>query len=175
MHVILRGAELVDGTGAPARRADVEIEGQRIRSVGAVPRTRGAREIDLSGLVLAPGFIDIHTHFDAQIFWDPDFTPSPWHGVTTAVQGNCGFGIAPMKPEGRETIMETLMRVEGMRLETLRAGIEWEFETFPEYMRAIGARPKRLNLATFVGHTPVRMYVLGDEAADRIATDEEIV
>jgi N-acyl-D-aspartate/D-glutamate deacylase len=174
MHAILRGAQLVDGTGGPARRADVEIEGERIGRVGEVPRTKGAQEIGLSGLVLAPGFIDIHTHFDAQLFWDPDFTPSPWHGVTTAVQGNCGFGIAPMKPEGRETIMETLMRVEGMSLETLRAGIEWEFETFPEYMRAIAKREKRLNLATLLGHSPVRMYVLGDEAADRTATEDEI-
>ena len=174
MHAVLRGATLVDGTGAPARRADVEVQGDRIADVGDVGRPPGAQEVDLSGLVLAPGFVDIHTHFDAQVFWDPDFTPSPWHGVTTAVQGNCGFGIAPMKPEGRETIMETLMRVEGMRLETLRAGIDWSFETFPEYMRAIDALPKRLNLATFIGHSPVRMYVLGEEAADRAATDEEI-
>jgi N-acyl-D-aspartate/D-glutamate deacylase len=174
MHAILRGAELIDGTGAPARRADVEIEGDRIARVGEIPQKGAADEVDLSGLTLAPGFIDIHTHFDAQVFWDPDLTPSPWHGVTTAVQGNCGFGIAPMRPEGRETIMETLMRVEGMSLDTLRAGIEWSFERFPEYMRAIGALPKRLNLATFIGHSPVRMYVLGDEAADRSASDDEV-
>ena len=108
MSVLLRGADLVDGSGAPRRRADVLVEGDRIIAVGEARAPTGTRVVDLSGLVLAPGFVDIHTHFDAQLFWDPDFTPSCWHGVTTAVQGNCGFGIAPTRPRDRSAIMETL-------------------------------------------------------------------
>src|ERR1700687_2300634 len=129
MHQVLRGAQLVDGTGAPARRGDLEIKGGRVGRVRAVGSARDAEQVDVSGLVVCPGFIDAHTHFDAQVFWDPDFTPSSWHGVTTAVQGNCGFGIAPMRPADRDAIMETLERVEGMSLETLRAGIDWSFVT----------------------------------------------
>ena len=136
----------------------------------------GAEIVDLSGLVLSPGFIDIHTHFDAQVFWDSDFTPSCWHGVTTVVQGNCGFGIAPARPHDREMLMETLQLVEGMSLATLRAGIDWSFETFPEYLDALRRLPKRLNLAAFVPHSSVRVYVMGAEAAyDRTATDDELL
>ena len=135
MRKVLRGATLVDGTGAPARRADVEVVDGRIGRVGEIERGDG-EEVDLSGLVLCPGFVDIHTHLDAQVFWDPDLTPSSWHGVTTVVQGNCGFGIAPARPGDRELIMETLELVEGMNVHTLRAGIDWGFETFPEYLDA---------------------------------------
>ena len=160
---------MVDGTGAPIRRADVAFEGDRITAVGQVSASPGAVEIDLGGLVLAPGFVDIHTHFDAQIFWDPDFTPSSWHGVTTAIQGNCGFGLAPTRPAERDAIMETLENVEGMNLATLSAGIDWCFETFPEYWGAIDRRPKRINVGCFVGHTPLRMYAMG--ALDSIARE----
>jgi N-acyl-D-aspartate/D-glutamate deacylase len=175
MSCVLRGATVIDGTGAPGRTADVLVEGDRIVAVGDVPATEGVEEIDLTGMVLCPGFIDVHTHFDAQVFWDPQFTPSSWHGVTTVVQGNCGFGIAPMRPEDRFAISDTLARVEGMSLETLNDGIDWSFETFPEYMEAIRRAPKMINLATFVGHTPIRMYVMGaDDSATREATPEEI-
>ena len=101
MHSILRGATVVDGTGGPSRRADVEVIDGRVSAVGTIAAREGAEEIDLSGLVLSPGFVDIHTHFDAQVFWDRDLTPSSWHGVTTVVQGNCGFGIAPARPARR--------------------------------------------------------------------------
>lgn len=175
MTLVLRGATVIDGTGGPARAADVLIEGDRIVKVGDVPDQPGAEIVDLTGMVLCPGFIDVHTHFDAQVFWDPQFTPSSWHGVTTVVQGNCGFGIAPMRPEDRFAISDTLARVEGMSLDTLNEGINWSFETFPEYMDAISRAPKMINLATFVGHTPIRMYVLGaDDSATREATSEEI-
>lgn len=175
MGFVLRGATVVDGTGGPRRRADVLVEGDRIVKVGDVPADVDAEEIDLTGLVLSPGFVDVHTHFDAQVFWDPQFTPSSWHGVTTVVQGNCGFGIAPMKPEDRFAITDTLARVEGMSLDTLNEGIDWSFVTFPEYMDAIRQAPKMINLATFVGHTPIRMYVMGaDDSATRQATPEEI-
>ena len=112
--------------------------------------------------MLAPGFIDCHTHYDAQVLWDPDLTPSCWHGVTTVVMGNCGFGIAPTKPEHRETIARTLENVEGMSVDALAAGIPWNFETFPEYLDAVERQQTRLNVAVMIGHTPLRTYVLGE-------------
>jgi N-acyl-D-aspartate/D-glutamate deacylase len=175
MHLLLRGATVVDGTGGPRQRADVEVVDGRIAAVGELGAVAGAEEIDLSGLVLTPGFVDIHTHFDAQVFWDRDLTPSSWHGVTTVVQGNCGFGIAPARPGDRQLIMETLELVEGMRLATLQSGIDWRFETFPEYLDALRSLPKRINVAAFVPHSMVRLYVMGAEAAfSRAATDDEI-
>ena len=174
MHTILRGALVVDGTGGPARRADVEVVDGRIAAIGNLP-AGDADDVDLSGLVLAPGFIDIHTHLDAQVFWDPDLTPSSWHGVTTAVIGNCGFGIAPTMPEDREVVMDTLELVEGMNARTLRAGIDWCFETFPEYLSALRRLPKRINVASVVPHSMVRTFVMGSDAAtSRLATDDEV-
>src|SRR4051794_12973212 len=151
---VLRGALVVDGTGRPGERADVEVVDGRIGSIGDIDST-GADVVDLDGLVLAPGFVDVHTHFDAQVFWDPNFTPSSTHGVTTAIEGNCGFGLAPTRPEHRDIIMETLENVEGMRYPTLKAGIDWSFETFPQYLDAMRRIPKRLNLGAYLGHTPL--------------------
>jgi N-acyl-D-aspartate/D-glutamate deacylase len=172
----LRGASIVDGSGAPAFAGDVLIEAGRIARVGELSPsdTRGAEEIDCSGLVVCPGFIDIHTHFDAQVFWDPDLTPSSWHGVTTAVMGNCGFGLAPTRPGDRGTIVRVLENVEGMPLRALEQGIRWDFETFPEYLAALRRLPLRINLAAYIGHTPVRQYVMGDDATEREAREEEI-
>ncbi len=171
---VLRGARLADGTGGPLRLADVVINGDRIVAVTSPGEGTGGDVVDLEGLVLAPGFIDCHTHYDAQILWDPDLTPSSWHGVTTVVMGNCGFGIAPTKPTGRETIARTLENVEGMSVEALAAGIPWTFESFPDYLDAIEASRPRLNTAVLMGHTPLRLYVLGEEAAEREATPEEV-
>ncbi|MCR9095085.1 MAG: amidohydrolase family protein [bacterium] len=172
----LRGGTLVDGTGAPPRRGDLLLEGDRLFAVGTVDAetARDARTIDCDGLVVAPGFIDVHTHYDAQVFWDPDFTPSSWHGVTTVVMGNCGFGIAPTRPADRGTIARILENVEGMTLEALEAGIPWGFESFPEYLDAVERLPLRLNAAAYVGHTPVRQYVMGEDATEREATDDEV-
>lgn len=174
MDTVLRGATVVDGTGGPPARVDVALAGGRIAAVGEVDPPSRARIHDLDGLVLAPGFIDIHTHYDAQVLWDPDLTPSCWHGVTSVVMGNCGFGIAPTRPEHRGLIARTLENVEGMSVEALEAGIPWTFESFPDYLDAVAAQPLRLNVGAMIGHTPLRLYVLGDEAVDRPATEEEI-
>lgn len=150
---VLRGGLLVDGTGAPARPADVVVEGDRIVAVEAPGGvSAGSDAVDLDGLVLAPGFIDCHTHYDAQVLWDPDLTPSSWHGVTTVVMGNCGFGIAPTRPGGRETIARTLENVEGMSVAALFAGIPWTFESFPEYLDAVERTGPKLNEAERGGH-----------------------
>jgi N-acyl-D-aspartate/D-glutamate deacylase len=177
MDLLLRRASLIDGTGSPARPADVGVDGDRIVAVAGPGRlTPEARTqvIDLDGLILAPGFIDVHTHYDAQILWDGDLTPSSWHGVTTVIMGNCGFGVAPTRPEHREIIVRTLENVEGMSMDALNQGIDWCFETFPEYLAAIDKRRKRINVGAFVGHSALRLYTMGAEerpaAAEEVAT-----
>jgi len=173
--LLVRGGTVVDGSGAPGRRADVGIRGARIAAVGP-PRATAERTLDADGLVVAPGFVDIHTHYDAQVFWDRMLTISPWHGVTSVVMGNCGFGIAPTRPAHRELIMRTLENVEGMSLAALQAGVgdDWPFETFPEFLDALARRGTAINVGALVGHTPVRMYVMGEESTEREATAEEI-
>ncbi len=173
--LLIRGGTLVDGSGAPARRGDLALRDGRIAALGEV--SGGAsRTIDAEGLVVAPGFVDIHTHYDAQVFWDRMLSISPWHGVTSVVMGNCGFGIAPTRPEHRDLILRTLENVEGMSLDALRAGVgeDWPFETFPEFLAAIEQRGSAINVGALVGHTPVRLYVLGEEATEREATPEEV-
>src|SRR5262245_12765950 len=175
MDLLLRGASLVDGTGAPARAADVAVAGDRIAAVrppGELTPDAGTEVVDLDGLTLAPGFVDVHTHYDAQILWDGDLTPSSWHGVTSVVMGNCGFGVTPALPQHRDTIVRTLENVEGMSMEALEAGIDWCFESFPEYLAALGQRSKRLNVGAFLGHTPLRLFVLDGE--ERPATVDEL-
>ncbi|HEY8523322.1 MAG TPA: amidohydrolase family protein [Acidimicrobiales bacterium] len=177
-ELVIRGGTVVDGTGAPGRPADVVIEGGRIAAVGeGVGRGRsgdGATVLDAAGCVVAPGFIDIHTHYDAQVFWDPRLTPSCFHGVTTVVAGNCGFSIAPTRPEHRELIARTLENVEDMDLETLAAGVPWDFATFPEYLDAVERRGLGLNFACYLGHTALRLFVMGEDAFERAATEDEV-
>ncbi len=174
MKTALRGAILVDGTGSPWSDDDVLVTDGVITEVGDISKGAADEDVDLTGLVLAPGFIDPHTHYDAQVLWDRDVTPSSWHGVTTVVMGNCGFGIAPASPEGRDLVLRTLENVEGMPLDALRAGLPWTFESFPEYLDALDAEPTRCNLAALLGHTPLRFHVLGEEATERAATPAEI-
>ena len=173
IDLVIRGGLVVDGTGAPGRRADVAIADGRVRAVGEV-RERGAREIDAGGLVVAPGFIDVHTHYDAQYTWDPYATSSIWHGVTTTVIGNCGFAIAPCRPADRDLIMRTLVKVEGMSLAAMRSGITWGFETFPEYLDHLERCNPSLNVAALVGHSTIRQWVMGGDSQHRVATSEEI-
>jgi N-acyl-D-aspartate/D-glutamate deacylase len=173
LDLVIRGGTVVDGSGRPRFAGDVGIEGARIAAVGAVPE-RGRREIDASGLAVCPGFVDVHTHYDAQYTWDPYATSSIWHGVTTTVIGNCGFAIAPCRPGDRETTMRTLVKVEGMSLRAMEAGITWGFETFPEYLAHLERCNPSLNVAALLGHSSVRQWVLGADSQQRAATPDEV-
>lgn len=171
----ITGGTIVDGTGKSGIRGDVGIRAGKIVALGEA-KGSAAQTIDADGLVVSPGFVDIHTHYDAQILWDRMLTISPWHGVTSVVMGNCGFGVAPTRPEHRGLIMGTLEKVEGMSMEALEAGLgyEWPFETFPQYLDAIERRGTAINVGVLVGHTPVRLYVMGEESTERPATEAEI-
>jgi N-acyl-D-aspartate/D-glutamate deacylase len=173
------GGTVVDGTGAPGVRADVAIDDGRIVSISPGDALDGAdaREtVDARGQVVSPGFVDIHTHYDAQIMWDRMLTVSPWHGVTTVVMGNCGFGVAPTRPEHHDLIVRTLEKVEGMSADALRAGLgdTWPFESFPEYLDAVDARGSAINVAAMIGHTPLRLHTMGEDSTERSATDDEV-
>src|SRR5438876_8313005 len=163
---------VVGGTGAQARRADVGISRGKIVEVGEQTGS-GRRTINADGLVVAPGFIDPHTHYDAQICWDGGMTPSSWHGVTSVVMGNCGVGIAPCRPQAREIAMRDLVNVEAIPFEVLNAGITWDWETFPQYMEAAARRKPALNLAFLAPLTPFRHYVMGEASMERAASAEE--
>jgi N-acyl-D-amino-acid deacylase len=169
------GGTIVDGTGAPGARGDIGIRAGRIVAQGQAPGA-AAHTIDAGGHVVAPGFVDIHTHYDAQVLWDRMLTISPWHGVTTVLVGNCGFGVAPTRAAHRNLILRTLEKVEGMSLEALQAGLgnDWPFETFPQYLDAVERRGMAINLAVLIGHTPLRLYVMGAEATERAATADEV-
>ena len=168
----IKNGLLVDGTGAPKRRADVAVEDGRIVEVGTVTGA-AARTIDATDLIVAPGFIDPHTHYDAQICWDGALTPSSWHGVTSVVMGNCGVGVAPCRPATREIAMRDLVNVEAIPFEVLKAGITWDWESFPQYMDAAARRRPALNLGFLAPLTPLRHYVMGEASMDRAATTEE--
>ena len=174
MHdLIIDNARIIDGLGAPALEGGVAVAGGRIAAVGK-DLGPAKQRVDAHGLVLAPGIVDIHTHYDAQLTWDPFATPSTALGVTTVVIGNCGFTIAPCRPQHRDVIMRNLTHVEGMSLEAMRAGISWDFESYPEYLGSIERRGVVPNVASLVGHSSVRTYVLGEDASRRPATEAEI-
>src|SRR5213080_455119 len=172
--LVIRGGTVYDGSGGPGVEADVAVEGGNIAAIGPALSAGGGRELDASGCAVTPGFIDIHTHYDAQVFWDPTLRPPSFHGVTTVVAGNCGFTIAPTRAEHHDVIARTLENVEDMDLATLSAGISWDFQSFPQYLDAVGRRGTLLNFTTYVGHTALRLYVMGDDAYERAATTEEI-
>ncbi|HEX7784610.1 MAG TPA: amidohydrolase family protein [Methylomirabilota bacterium] len=171
--LLLKSGTVIDGSGTPATRADVGIAGGKIREIGALSGATG-RTIDASGLVVAPGFIDPHTHYDAQITWDPLTSCSSWHGVTTVVMGNCGFTLAPCRAADRETLMRMLTYVEGMPLEALTRGIRWGWETFGEYLDAVDRIGPWANVACFIGHSAIRQYAMGEAAWEREARADEI-
>ena len=168
------GGTIIDGTGAPRFLGDLGIKNGKVVAMGSAP-SEAVRTIDATGKIVSPGFVDIHTHYDAQVMWDPMVSCSPWHGVTTIVMGNCGFSVAPTRPEHRDLIMRTLENVEGMSVEALRVGLgNWGFETFPEYLDALQNNGCAVNMAAMIGHTALRMYVMGEDATEREATAEEI-
>ena len=171
MHdLVIRGATVIDGLGNAPQRADVAVKGGRIVALGTLTAddaSSAAETVDAGGLTLAPGIIDLHTHYDAQATWDPTLSPSPSLGVTTAVMGNCGFAIAPSPPAVRDLIMRNLSVVEGMDLDALRAGINWEFESFADYLAAIRRRGVYANVAVLIGHSTTRTAVMGEDASSR--------
>ena len=170
--LIIKNGTVIDGTGAFRRRADVGVQDGKIAEIGKI--TDSAREtIDASDLIVTPGFVDPHTHYDAQICWDPLVSCTSWHGVTTVVMGNCGVGIAPCKPAAREVAAWDLVNVEAIPFDALSKGISWEWESFPDFLAAAGRRGVGINLAFLAPLTPFRHYVLGDESMEREATPEE--
>jgi len=171
--VLVRGGNVVDGTGAPAFRADVRVRDGRIAEIGPNLTPDGEPELDAGGATVAPGFIDSHTHFDPTLFWDPACDPMPQHGVTTVLIGNCSLSLAPLLPEQRDGLSAVFAYVEDMPPSVFAQSVPWNWTTFPEYLDALRALPCTVNVATLVGHTPLRMFVMGDEAWDRIATADE--
>ncbi len=171
--IVIRGGTVIDGTGAPGLAADVAVTDGRISEIG--PGLSGDRVLDAAGQAVTPGFIDIHSHYDAQVFWDPALTPSSFHGVTSVIAGNCGFSIAPCRPEHRDLLARTLQHVEDMDLATLAAGIPWDFETFPEYLDSVARHGSALNYGVYIGHTALRLFVMGEEGYDRDPTPAELV
>ncbi|MDA8045206.1 MAG: amidohydrolase family protein [Actinomycetota bacterium] len=176
MHdLIVRGAQLVDGTGAAARTADVAVDGGRITEVGHLGARAARRQVDADGLLMTPGFVDIHTHYDGQATWDPLLSPSCWHGVTTVVMGNCGVGFAPVHPGTEDWLIQLMEGVEDIPGTALAEGISWGWESFPEYLDALDAMPRALDIGAQVPHGAVRAYVMGERGArNEPATAEDI-
>ncbi|MCE2486756.1 MAG: amidohydrolase family protein, partial [Desulfurellaceae bacterium] len=174
---LIRGGTIVDGSRRPRYIGDVGIKDGQIAQIaqpGTLKPGDAAKTLDANGLVVAPGFIDLHTHYDAQINWDPYVTLSGWHGVTSIVLGNCGFGFAPVKPDMRERAMLTMSRVEAIPYESMKAGMKWEWETFPEWLDFLDRTPKGINVLSFVPIAPIMIWTMGLEAAKtRPATDKE--
>ena len=173
LDLLIKNGTVVDGSGMPRYRADVGIRSGRIAEIGRI-RNSAAEVIDAEGMIVSPGFIDGHTHMDAQVAWDPLGSCSCWHGVTTVVMGNCGFALAPCKPEAREWFAECLEAVEDIPKDAMVAGIDWRWETFPEYLDAVESFPKSINYASYLGHSALRMYAMGDRALDREADEDDL-
>ncbi len=174
-ETVITGGTIIDGLRTPRFTADIGIKGGRVAYIGRLQPHEGDEVIDASGLIVAPGFVDVHTHYDGQIFWDPYCTMSGWHGITSVVVGNCGFSFAPVRPEMRDRAMLMLSRTEAIELEALQAGMPWDWVTFPEYLDSLDRQAKGVNVTSYCGVSPLMMWVMGLEAGKgRTATDDEI-
>ncbi|PYN36165.1 MAG: amidohydrolase [Candidatus Rokuibacteriota bacterium] len=173
LDLLIRGGSIVDGSGAARYRGDVAIRDGRIVELGRI-RSAAERTIDADGLIVAPGFIDGHTHMDAQVAWDRMGSCSCWHGVTTVIMGNCGFALAPCPPAEREWFARCLTAVEDIPTEAMMAGIDWTWETFPEYLATVDRLPKAINYGAYIGHSALRMYVMGKRALAEPATEADL-
>lgn len=171
--LIIRGGSVADGSGLPRYRADVGVKDGRITAVGRL-RGRARRVIDAEGRVVTPGFIDGHTHMDAQLFWNPLGTCSSWHGVTTVVMGNCGFTLAPARADARELVVRNLEKAEDIAPEAIAAGVDWSWEGYDGFLDAVEAAPKAINYAGYVGHSALRTWAMGERAFDGPATDDDL-
>ena len=174
--LIIRGGTVVDGTGAPGFRADVAVDGDRITAVGDLASETAAREIDASGRVVSPGFVDLHTHLDAQVGWDPYMTSASWQGVTTALIGNCGVSFAPVAPQNRPYLAELMESVEDIPREAIHDGLPWDWQTYPEYLDSVQRMRPALNIVGLVGQCAIRYHVMGERSMDEdaVATKEEL-
>jgi N-acyl-D-aspartate/D-glutamate deacylase len=173
LDLLIRNGTIVDGSGAARYPGDVAVQDGRVVEIGRI-RSGAERVIDADGLIVAPGFVDGHTHMDAQVAWDPIGSCSCWHGVTTVIMGNCGFALAPCRPEEREWFARCLTAVEDIPTEAMLAGIDWTWETFPEYLATVDRLPKAINYGAYIGHSALRMYVMGKRALSEPATEEDL-
>jgi N-acyl-D-amino-acid deacylase len=173
LDLLIRNGTVVDGSGRPRFRADVGVKVGKITEIGRI-RAPADKTVDAEGMIVAPGFIDGHTHMDAQVAWDPLGSCSCWHGVTSVVMGNCGFALAPCKPDAREWFARCLEAVEDIPTEAMVAGIKWNWETFPEYLDTVAALPKGINYASYIGHSALRMYTMGERALDQEASEDDL-
>lgn len=173
--LIIENARICDGTGKPSFHGNVAVRDGLIAAIGKGNGEAATRKINADGLALAPGFIDPHTHYDAQVAWDPMVTCSSWHGITTVVMGNCGVGVAPVRPKARDIVMWDLVNVEAIPFDVMQQGIDWQWETHAQYLDVLQKRGMGINIASMAALTPLRHYVIGEESFDRAATPEEIV
>jgi N-acyl-D-amino-acid deacylase len=172
---LIKGGMIIDGSRTPRYRADIGIKDGLVAEIGHIATHRAREVLDAEGMIVAPGFVDLHTHYDAQLFWDPYCSISSWHGITTVVIGNCGFGFAPVAPQARERAMLTMTRVEAIPLASMKAGMPWDWESFPEFLDSVERTPKAMNIVPYVPISPIMIAVMGieDAKAGRLPTDEE--
>src|SRR5215470_1200734 len=172
--LVIKNGTVIDGSGLPRFRADVGVRHGKIVSIGRI-RERAREVLDADGQVVAPGFVDGHTHMDAQIFWDPLGTSSCWHGITSVVMGNCGFTLAPCAAPDKSMVVRNLQRAEDISPEAMEAGIRWQWTTFPEFLDTLDSLPKGINYSGYIGHSALRTYVMGERAFSEPARDDDLI